>query len=281
METKISDQDKFGRHKFFFETPLYTSLKKDEIDAFKDVDFSDFVKSVLGGDVDAYSPQGFETTYQVTNENMRLRDSYANRYSHLLSFGNFHAVTLMCKRKGDILRFIIFVDENNESIVKIGQYPSLADLQYAEIGKKYDKILSKEDLRDLKKAIGLSAHGAGAGSLVYLRRIFEDIIWKSYEENKRILGREEISFKKERMDEKVSILKEFLPEQLFEMKEVYTVLSKGIHELSEEECLAYFPALRLSIELILEQKIEREAKKKRDNQTKKELMSIAQSLKNP
>ena len=33
---------------------------------------------------------------------------------------------------------------------------------------------------------------------------------------------------------------------------IYGIVSKGIHELSEEECLQYFPILRDSIFMILE-----------------------------
>jgi hypothetical protein len=58
------------------------------------------------------------------------------------------------------------------------------------------------------------------------------------------------------MEDKVEILKEFLPSQLVEAKSIYGILGKGVHELTEEECLKYFPPLKLSIELILNQKIE-------------------------
>jgi len=61
-------------------------------------------------------------------------------------------VRLNCKRKNnESLVFYLLVDE--ETITKIGQYPSLADIQFAEIGKRYDKDLEKEDLKNLKTAI--------------------------------------------------------------------------------------------------------------------------------
>lgn len=62
------------------------------------------------------------------------------------------------------------------------------------------------------------------------------------------------------------------------MEGIYKVLSKGIHELSERECLTYFPALKLAIELILEQKIEMEAKKERDEAVKKEITAITEKV---
>ena len=81
------------------------------------------------------------------------------------------------------------------------------------------------------------------------------------------------------MVDKVELLKNYLPNQLLEMKNVYKVLSKGVHELSEQECLKYFPALKLSIELILEQKIEMEAKRKQDEEVKRQLEEINKEIK--
>lgn len=40
-------------------------------------------------------------------------------------------------------------------------------------------------------------------------------------------------------------------------------MSKGIHELSEEECLEMFPIVRSGIELILDEKIEKIEKDKK------------------
>jgi len=45
---------------------------------------------------------------------------------------------------------------------------------------------------------------------------------------------------------------------------LYTILSKGIHELTEEECLEMFPMIKIGIELILDERIaEKEREKKR------------------
>lgn len=248
-----------SKHDFYFEAPLY------EIISINELEEHSFI-----GDVDAYSAQNnSETTYSVSTKEI---DTWYKDGTI-----GFFLTTLICKRKhNDILRFIVYKD--NEIVLKIGQYPSIADLQFAEIGKKYDKILSSQDLHDLKKAIGLMAHGAGAGSLVYLRRIFENIIWNTYEINKDTLEIKEEEFFKKRMDEKVDFLKGFLPSQLVEMKSIYGILSKGVHELSEKECLAYFPALKLSIILILDQKIKEEIEKKKDSDIKKALSDITRQI---
>lgn len=262
-QEKEGKSKNISKHEFFFEIPLYSIIKEKDLEE----DFDEF----FSGDVDAYV-NGLDTTYIIKSEQMY--NSYTGK--GLVGFKDYHAIKLVCKRKGSVLYFFILNFENY--LIKVGQYLSLADLQNSEISKKYNKILLAQDLRDLKKAIGLSAHGVGAGSLVYLRRIFENIIWDTYEKNNKQLNIEEDDFKKKRMNEKVTTLKDFLPEQLVEMKNIYGVLSKGIHELSEEECLAYFPALKLSIELILDQKIEKEIEEKKNKNIKSELAEIVKKL---
>lgn len=254
-----NEEKKMSKHKFFFEFPLYTPLKISELDQ----EFSRFTQ----GDVDAYSPDGLDTTYTISRWHLGNSDSTYNEY---------WALSLTCKRRGSTLEFFLYKTE--EFIVKIGQFPSLADLQYAEIRKKYNKVLSSQDLHDLKKAIGLMAHGAGAGSLVYLRRIFENIIWDTYETHRNSLGIEDIEFKQKGMNEKVNFLKIFLPSQLVEMKDVYGILSKGVHELSEKECLTYFPALKLSIILILDQKIKEKIEKKKNADTKQAIADLNKKI---
>ncbi|KDB51524.1 hypothetical protein X805_29020 [Sphaerotilus natans subsp. natans DSM 6575] len=52
------------------------------------------------------------------------------------------------------------------------------------------------------------------------------------------------------------MLKAHLPTFLVEHPGMYSLLSKGIHELSEDECLKHFATLRLGIELILDERLE-------------------------
>jgi hypothetical protein len=60
---------------------------------------------------------------------------------------------------------------------------------------------------------------------------------------------------------------------------MYKILSKGVHELTEQECLAYFPVLKIAIELILEQKIEVALKEQRDKDVQAQLSKIEADLK--
>lgn len=255
-----------SKHDLYFETPLYEVISISELE-----------KNAFGGDIDAYSAKNnTETTYSISVDSTDTWGEWSTEEKNHVDVG-FFLITLKCKRKdNDVLRFIVF--RNREIVMKIGQLPSLADLQFAEIGKKYDKILPTEDLKNLKKAIGLVAHGAGAGSFVYLRRIFEKLILETYTNNASVIKVNEGDFKKQRMMDKVETLKIFLPSQLVEMKGIYSILSKGVHELTEEECLRYFAPLKLSIELILDQKIEVAKRREKDAMVKKQLQQIQQEI---
>lgn len=255
-----------SKHDFYFETPLYEAVILVELE-----------DDPFYGDVDAYSAKNSsETTYSIRIEPTDTWSDWSKEKHNSVDIG-FFLVTLQCKRKSnDILRFVIF--RSREIVMKIGQWPSLADLQFAEIAKKYDKVLPAEDLKNLKKAIGLVAHGAGAGSFVYLRRIFENLILETYTNNASATKVNEGDFKKQRMMDKVETLRAFLPSQLVEMKGVYSILSKGVHELTEEECLRYFAPIKLSIELILDQKIEEAKKNEKDAMVKKQLQQIQQEI---
>lgn len=144
------------------------------------------------------------------------------------------------------------------TIQKIGQYPSLADLNIPHIDK-YIPILSKQDKQEFVKAIGLAAHGVGVGAYVYLRRIFENLIESARNdaiEQKSWSEELQSKYIESRVKDKIQLLKNSLPDFIVEHPEMYSLLSKGVHELAEDECLKHFDALRVSIEIILDQKLE-------------------------
>jgi hypothetical protein len=138
---------------------------------------------------------------------------------------------------------------------KIGQQPSYGDLHMLQV-KKYVHVLSKEQLGELTRAIGLASHDVGVGSYVYLRRIFEALVEEARISAKADANWDEDAYGRSRMSEKIAALRSHLPAFLVEHPGMYSLLSKGIHELSEQECLKHFSTLRLGIELILDERLE-------------------------
>ncbi len=154
----------------------------------------------------------------------------------------------------------------DKSVTKIGQHPSMADLAEGDLSR-YRDVISRSDLAELKRAIGLASHGIGVGSFVYLRRIIERMIRATFDSAPNMPTAEE--FDRLRIDERMRLLKDHLPSFLADNTSIYGIVSKGIHELSEDDCLGAFPVLRLAIEQVLDDKLaERSAAKKRDEVAK-------------
>jgi hypothetical protein len=169
--------------------------------------------------------------------------------------GGYATIPLQCTRTEGILHYYILWNKQAKEFMKIGQYPSVADFHLSELNK-YKKVLSNDKLKEISKAVGLAANGVGVGSFVYLRRVFEYLIQEAKAEAIQQEGITEEEFLKLRMDEKIQALKDYLPEFLVENKQLYSILSVGIHALEENDCLLHFDAVKIGIELILDEKLQ-------------------------
>lgn len=145
---------------------------------------------------------------------------------------------------------------------KIGQQPSFGDLHILQV-KKYSHVLAPEQLGELTRAIGLASHDVGVGAYVYLRRIFEGLVDEAHQDAVKLPEWDEDLYNRSRMSEKIKLLKAQLPSFLVEQPSMYSLLSKGVHELSEAECLKHFGTLRLGIELILDERLERRERERK------------------
>jgi len=185
-------------------------------------------------------------------------------------------ISLGCSRNRSHTLFFLF-QADGQTIQKIGQLPSIASLNLFDV-KKYSKVLDKKYFQELTKSIGLASHGVGVGSFVYLRRIFEFLIEEAHGNVTSVEGWNESTYTTARMAEKIEMLKTQLPDFLVENKSMYSILSKGIHELSENECLAAFPVVKLGIEIILDDKLEKMRREQKLAEAKKAIASLASSL---
>tara|TARA_R110002050_G_scaffold61719_2_gene136309 strand:- start:254 stop:1054 length:801 start_codon:yes stop_codon:yes gene_type:complete len=236
----------------YFDIPLYKTIEINDVEDDKINSLFNFLH--FRGLIDGYNPELNEnTSFQV--EYNRYKD-----YSSIRDFIGKNERRLKCVRTGYTITayFLLeeFEDDENEEVnykfQKIGQYPTIADLEIGKY-KKYSKVISKEYLRELNKAIGLSANGVGVGSFVYLRRIFETLIEKYHQKAIKTTEWNEDEYVKSRIAEKIELLKSYLPEAIVKYKKVYSIISKGIHELTEQECLKYFPIVKDAIISMLEQ----------------------------
>lgn len=257
----------FDPENFYFNSPLYFPINITEDNK------RDFVNLMrYDGKIDGYSPNLREnTTFDISPMRME-NEQYFFRYGGINSF------RLTCVRTGEEFNFFINYDTKKNTVQKIGQFPSIATLHISQI-KKYDKVLSKERIREFTRAIGLAANGIGIGSFVYLRRIFEELIEESHLISLKETDWDETEYKKQRMPEKIEMLKKHLPEFLVDNKNLYGILSVGIHSLKEEDCLAYFETVKVGIELILDEKVEILKKRLKLEEAKQKIQSLSQQIK--
>lgn len=183
-----------------------------------------------------------------------------------------------CSRNDDHKSCFVF--RSHEGILqKIGQYPSIADLVTPDL-QKYRPVLGDDSFRELTRAIGLVSHGVGVGAFVYLRRIFESLIKKAKNVAAKESGWDESqSFANVRMDEKIVMLKQYLPVFLYENRSLYSIMSVGVHTLSEAKCLKAFPVIRVGIEFILDEQLEMDARKKKIADAAKGISALEGELK--
>lgn len=148
-------------------------------------------------------------------------------------------------------------------IEKYGQLPSVADIAQGEL-KEYGNLADPEDMRELRRAVGLAASGIGIGSFVYLRRIFERLVNAAADEAKVAdpsFDRE--AFRRLRMEDKLGEVKAYIPEWMVQNRKLYGVISVGIHELTEEHCKAVFPVVKDAVLALIEQHAEKKKRERR------------------
>ena len=148
------------------------------------------------------------------------------------------------------LDYIIRTDGN--TMVKIGQFPSYADLSFPELDE-FKKEIDKASMKEFRRAIGLHAQGIGVGSYVYLRRIFERILDAAKRQADSDASVDLSNYESMRVSERIKLLKAYLPDMINSNPTIYGIVSKGIHELSEDDCIKYFPVLQEAIFIILRQ----------------------------
>ncbi len=237
---------------------LYTSVKSVNIIGFKELYEYEQIKSL-----DLFCPKcnlqkTFVCSRYYTDDYLGREQYRSNNNGICYTNRNLH-LQFECPTCGkEICYNLVF---QNNKIIKYGQYPSLRDLNINDIKKfKTFGLINKEYIEELKKAETCANESYYVAALLYLRRVFENLIYNLYSENKNSLEISEKDFFSKHLDEKVECLKEYLAieEELY--SHLYKLLSEGIHSLSEEECEKKYQILKSLLLDILE---EQEHKKKK------------------
>ena len=176
---------------------------------------------------------------------------------------------MRCAKCGEAHYYSLLFKGN--TVIKIGQYPSFSKSEVQSL-RKYKNLISKY-YPELTRSVNAYSQGMGVAAFVYLRRILEylveskyngDTSWKFIEKLKEVEKTEEI-----------------IPEELSAVKEeIYSVLSKGIHEYEEDECMELYLAVKYVIERMLDIELERKSRLSKANEAMKAIKSKLQESKN-
>lgn len=183
---------------------------------------------------------------------------------------NLLSISATCQRDHTVYSYILRFEKDR--VRKIGQWPSTADIAFGEL-RQIDKGLDEDDRQELGKALGLYAHDTAIGAFVYLRRVFERMVARAHQ-RQADGGNAVDGFDTLRMDEKIAALKDELPERVVKHSAVFSVLSVGIHELTEDQCSKYFPVMKA----VLFQMLEQEEHKRKAAMTARETDSAIQNI---
>lgn len=164
------------------------------------------------------------------------------------SFAQLSGLLAVCQRDNTVYQYA-FICHNNK-LTKVGQWPSVADVAFGEL-KTIDHSLEEQDRKELGQALGLYSHDAVIGAFAYLRRVFERMIERAYRSYQQA-GNQISGFNTLKMDQKIAELREVLPENVVEHSAVFSVLSLGLHELTDEDCRDIFPLMKAVIFQMLE-----------------------------
>lgn len=167
---------------------------------------------------------------------------------------------------------------NNDGLIKISEYPSILDKIDTN---KFSEALDYVKQKELNQIAILESHGFFVAAFLYFRRIYEDLILKIFNEHEASKTMEISEFQFLRMSEKIDLIKDSLPDYMLENKIIYSVLSKGVHELTDEECSKYLPVIRTMLLYFLDEYCEKLRRTKEKAAFSIKLKSIHSKLSTP
>jgi len=188
-----------------------------------------------------------------------------SRYDYQRPVAKMRIVHAVCMRKQHFYSYVLYRQDN--VLQKIGQKPSMADIAHGEL--KSVPGINNADRKELGRALGLFAHDTPLGAFVYLRRVFERMIERAREHHKERTGSDIDGWRDLRMGDRIRALGDTLPQEISANSGVFGLLSKGIHELSDEDAETLFPLVKAVIfQMLSDEERHRQAIKARENTNK-------------
>ena len=160
---------------------------------------------------------------------------------------------------------IFYKDNEANKIIKIAQYPSEYDTGSKEYLDRLKAVCGTKEAREMvkfiNKALIMESNGFGIPALVYMRRAFERLIAISEDKNK-------LENTGTTMAERIKN-NPLLPEQIKENTRLYNIISEGIHNETEEECMELFKVIKVGFTILLRRTYEHVQEEKELDQLSK------------
>lgn len=214
------------------------------------------------------------TTYQIRTGQV-INKGTQTRYSVDPEKSDIVVLNAVCLRINHSISYVLL--RAGDRITKIGQMPSLADVAFAEL-KEVGKGLDAIDRKELGRALGLFSHDAPLGAFVYLRRVFERMILRAHGRHVSAGHPAIEGFADLPMDKRIREIRDQLPPRVVQHSQVFQVLSKGIHELSDEEARDLFPLVKTIIFQMLGDEERHRLAAEQDAATEAAFSSVLQRL---
>ena len=280
VKVKNKTNNRFGKSNCFLTedivlTPLYKKIEIDKSSPSCDVlPYNDYRLELFCPECKKRRIFNFANSSLVRISYGAYNEQICNTISSVLHANDYFSFKAKSDCNHNLL--IVFRKISEDTIEKIGQFPSTYDLNEEINDKQFLKLFDKEYRDYYKKACSLYSFNSCIGALTYLRRIFERLLIDTFNENMDYLDISLDDFKMLRMEEKVKKLKKQLPSIMFKQgfNQIYSKVSDGIHNLSEEECCTVFLVLKSAIEEILIEKMEKTEREKRQSKISQELCKI-------
>lgn len=164
---------------------------------------------------------------------------------------------------------IFYRDIENDKIIKIGQYPSEYDTGSKEYLDKLKAVCGTKEAREMvkfiNKALIMESNGLGIPALVYMRRAFERLISISEDKN-------ELKNTGTIMAERIKN-NPLLPIDIKENSRLYNIISEGIHNETEEECMELFKVIKVGFTILLRKTYEHVQEQKEMEELKRLISS--------
>jgi len=178
---------------------------------------------------------------------------------------------LSCTRANHKTIFHFQIEDSH--LLKVGQYPSIADINFGEV-MAFAPALGELRTRELNKAIELAGNGAGLGAYIYLKKIFESLLEDAHQIALSDKTWDEAGYLKANISDKVRILATHLPSFTLEHPEHYAILDQDLDDLTDTACIEQFNALKTAVLVITDEQLAQHTRDLRISQAS-ELLEVA------